>query len=61
LDGDDIDPQAEARAYNYSIYLMVPMPYLLLGGMGLLAYRWNRSRPVTNSGSTDTGSSSFSG
>jgi hypothetical protein len=35
--GDD-DPLREARAYNNSIYLMVSMPYLLLGIVGCLVY-----------------------
>jgi hypothetical protein len=29
----------EARAYNRSIYVMVSMPYLLLGVFGFLIYR----------------------
>lgn len=29
----------EAAAYNNSIYLMVGMPYLLLTGLGFMAYR----------------------
>ena len=33
------DPFKEAQAYNYSIYLMVGMPYLLLGTVGFLVYR----------------------
>lgn len=33
------DPFQEARAYNNSIYLMVAMPYLLLGTVGFLIYR----------------------
>ena len=36
---DGEDPLAEARAYNQSIYLMVSMPYLLLGGVGFMVYR----------------------
>ena len=36
---EDNDPQREARAYNHSIYIMVAMPYLLLGAVGLLIYR----------------------
>jgi hypothetical protein len=36
---EDDDPMRESRAYNHSIYLMVSMPYLLLGGVGLLFYR----------------------
>jgi hypothetical protein len=34
-----MDPFKEAQAYNYSIYLMVAMPYLLLGTVGFLVYR----------------------
>ena len=33
------DPFKEAQAYNYSIYLMVGMPYLLLGIVGFKVYR----------------------
>jgi hypothetical protein len=40
--GDD-DPLQESRAYNQSIYLFVTMPYLSLGGFGLLVY-WNMRR-----------------
>ena len=36
---EDTDPFREARAYNYSIYMMVGMPYLLLGTVGLLIWR----------------------
>lgn len=36
---EDDDPLRQARAYNQSIYLMVGMPYLLLGAAGLLIYR----------------------
>jgi hypothetical protein len=36
-EGDD--PLREARAYNNSIYLMVAMPYVLLGGFGFAVYR----------------------
>ena len=35
----DPDPFREARAYHFSVYLMVGMPYLLLGTVGLLIYR----------------------
>jgi hypothetical protein len=38
------DPYREARAWNSSIYLMVTMPYLLLGGLGLLIYREVRKK-----------------
>ena len=36
---EDDDPLREARAYNNSIYLLVAMPYLLLGTIGLVVYR----------------------
>ena len=36
--GDD-DPLAEAKAYNWSIYLMLAMPYGLLSGFGWFVYR----------------------
>jgi hypothetical protein len=37
-----IDAERESQGYNRSIYLMAGMPYLLLGGMGLLIYRGYR-------------------
>jgi hypothetical protein len=40
---EDEDPLQEARAYNRSIYLMVSMPYLLLGAIGFGVYRGMRS------------------
>ena len=36
----------EARAYNRSIYLMVGMPYLLLGTFGYLIYRGLRQKAL---------------
>lgn len=44
---EDDDPLREARAYNQSIYVMVAMPYLLLGGVGLLIYRGIRAAQKT--------------
>src|SRR5579872_6459981 len=38
------DAARESAGYNQSIYLMVGMPYLLLGGLGLLIYRGYRRR-----------------
>ena len=35
----DTDPRREAKAYNDSIYLMVGMPYLMLGAFGFYVYR----------------------
>jgi hypothetical protein len=40
---EDDDPLREARGYNNSIYLMVGMPYLLLGSLGLMIYRGVRA------------------
>ena len=40
----DDDPFREDRAFNYSIYLMVGMPYLLLGAVGFFVYRGLRRR-----------------
>ena len=45
------DPLQEARAYNSSIYLMVSMPYLLLGAVGFLVYRGYKKQGV-NKGNT---------
>jgi len=36
-EGDD--PLQEARAYNQSIYLMVAMPYGMLGAISFMVYR----------------------
>jgi hypothetical protein len=43
-DADADDQLREARAYNNSIYLMVSMPYLAFGGVGLMVYRHIRQR-----------------
>jgi hypothetical protein len=43
-DGPEDDELRIGRAYNQSIYLMVAMPYLLLGGVGFLVYRGLRQR-----------------
>jgi hypothetical protein len=45
--GAEEDDQArEAMAYNHSIYLMVSMPYLLLGGVGFWVYRAIRAKAL---------------
>ena len=36
----------EPRAYNQSIYLMVGMPYLLLGTVGFMIYRAKNRKPL---------------
>ncbi len=33
------DPLQEAKAYNWSIYLMLAVPYGLFGGFGWFVYR----------------------
>ena len=45
---EDDDPLREARAYNQSIYLLVAMPYLLLGTVGLLIYRGVKAAQKSN-------------
>jgi hypothetical protein len=46
-EGDD--PLKESRAYNHSIYLMVSMPYLLLGAFGLVFYwKIKMAKRITN-------------
>jgi len=45
---EDDDPMREARAYNRSILFMVSVPYLLLGGLGLLMWRSCRARPTAD-------------
>ena len=44
---EEDDASREARAYNQSIYLMVGMPYLLLGVFGVLVYRGRKQKPLT--------------
>ena len=44
------DPFQEARAYNHAIYLMVGMPYLLLGTVGFLIYRGLKKRAAAQQG-----------
>jgi hypothetical protein len=58
-DGEESDEQRLGRAYNHSIYLMVGMPYLLLGTVGWLVYRGLRQRaglaPLAEHSSPATG------
>lgn len=50
-DSDD-DPYREARAFNWSIYLMLAVPYSLLGTGCFIGYRMYRSahRPAPAAG-----------
>lgn len=41
---EDEDPARLALAYNRSIYLMVGVPYMLLGAVGFMVYRHLRVR-----------------
>jgi hypothetical protein len=53
---EDDDPLREAKAYNASIYLMVTMPYALLGGLGFLIYRSTKGQKSGKaSGGTENG------
>jgi hypothetical protein len=45
----------EAQGYNYSIYLMVSVPYLLLGGVGLMVYRGLRKKARAEGPPDDAG------
>ena len=48
---DENDPFKEAQAYNYSIYLMVGMPYLLLGTVGFMVYRGLKQKALAEQAS----------
>ncbi|HZU39272.1 MAG TPA: hypothetical protein VFA18_25320 [Gemmataceae bacterium] len=43
----------DTRAYGYSIYLMIAVPYLLLGGFGYFMYRGLRTTQRANASLTD--------
>jgi hypothetical protein len=51
----DTDPAREARAYNNSIYLMVGMPYLLLGAFGFYVYRGLKKNQAARAAAGDPG------
>jgi hypothetical protein len=46
---EEQDQYREARAYNFSIYLMVGMPYLLLGVFGFMVYRGLKQKALAES------------
>jgi hypothetical protein len=46
---EEEDQYREARAYNHSIYLMVGMPYLLLGVLGYKIYRGLKQKALAES------------
>ena len=49
---EDDDPLREAKAYNASIYLMLGMPYALLGALGLMFYRSVRGQQKRSAASS---------
>jgi hypothetical protein len=54
-DAEEDEQLREARAYNYSIYLMVGMPYLLLGVVGFGIYRGLRGKRARDTASHGNG------
>jgi hypothetical protein len=58
---EDDDPLREAKAYNASIYLMLGMPYALLGGLGLLFYRSARGQQKRSAASRSDSTSGENG
>jgi hypothetical protein len=52
---EETDQMREAQGYNYSIYLMVSVPYLLLGGVGLMVYRGLRKKARAEGPPDDAG------
>ena len=45
---EEDDPLREAKAYNSSIYLMLAVPYAILGGFGWFVYRGLKTAEKTN-------------
>jgi hypothetical protein len=45
---EEDDSLREARAWNNSIYLMVGMPYLLLGAFGYMVYRGLKQKALAD-------------
>ncbi len=56
----DTDPAREASAYNQSIYLMVGMPYLLLGAFGFYVYRGLKKNRAARAAAGGSGTEGFS-
>jgi hypothetical protein len=54
-DSDVYNPSQLALAYNYSIYLMLGMPYLLTAFFGAACYVMTRRARRQNSAATDSG------
>ena len=55
----DTDPVREASAYNNSIYLMVSMPYLLLGAFGFYVYRGLKKNQAARAAAGGPGTEGF--
>lgn len=49
---DSEDPYQQARAYNTSILFMLSVPYVVLGGLGLLLYSKYRKGLTQPAGET---------
>lgn len=52
---EEEDRIREGQAYNSSIYLMVSVPYLLLGSVGFLVYRGLKRRSLAEQLASATG------
>jgi hypothetical protein len=57
---EDTDPVREASAYNNCIYLMVGMPYLLLGAFGFYVYRGLKKNRAARAAAAGPGTEGFS-
>ena len=55
----DTDPAREASAYNNSIYLMVSMPYLLLGAFGFYVYRGLKKNQAARAATSGPGTEGY--
>ncbi len=54
---EEEDRAREGQAYNSSIYLMVSVPYLLLGSVGFLVYRGLKRRSLVEQLASTSGQS----
>ena len=51
---EEADKQREAEAYNYNIYLMVAVPYLLVAAVGFFVYRGLRRKALAERAAADS-------
>jgi hypothetical protein len=60
--GAEVEDQARiSRAYNNNIYMMVSVPYVLLGAVGYMVYRQVRARAAAQQAFLDSAHSPSSG